>query len=97
MISWDVPFEFYDPISFDAFHLTTASYADPDISQFNPRFNQLDGNIDRRSHEGIYRVLQRQRAAEFPILIMGLIMGTFGFYNGYFLWEKQPIQDQCHA
>ena len=61
MISWDVRFEFYDPISFDAFHLTTASYADPDITkpEFCPKFNQMDGNIDRRSHEGIYRVVQR--------------------------------------
>ena len=62
MISWDVRFEFYDPISFDAFHLTTASYADPDITkpEFCPKFNQMDGNIDRRSHEGTYRVVQRQ-------------------------------------
>ena len=61
MISWDVRFEFYDPISFDAFHLTTASYADPDITkpEFCPKFNQMDGSIDRRSHEGIYRVVQR--------------------------------------
>ena len=60
-ISWDVPFEFYDPISFDALHLATAPYADPDIKnpEFNPNFNRLDGKIDRRSHEGIYRVIQK--------------------------------------
>merc|ERR1719189_3146489 len=60
-ISWDVPFEFYDPISFDALHLATAPYADPDIKnpEFNPKFNQLDGKIDRRSHEGNYKVIQK--------------------------------------
>ena len=60
-ISWDVPFEFYDPISFDAMHLATAPYADPDIKKpdFNPKFNQLDGKFDRRSHEGNYKVVQK--------------------------------------
>lgn len=60
-ISWDVTFEFYDPISFDAMHLATAPYADPDIKKpdFNPKFNQLDGKIDRRSHEGNYKVIQK--------------------------------------
>ena len=42
-------------------HLATAPYADPDIKnpEFNPNFNRLDGKIDRRSHEGIYRVIQK--------------------------------------
>jgi ADP-ribose pyrophosphatase len=58
MISWDVLFEFYDPMIFDAPHLATAPYADPDIKRadFKPSFNSLDGRIDRRSYEGPYRV-----------------------------------------
>merc|ERR1719510_18668 len=58
-ISWDVPFQYYDPITFDALHLATAPYADPDIKNpdFKPKFNQLDGKIDRTSHEGPYRVV----------------------------------------
>merc|ERR1712110_692119 len=47
-------------ISFDALHLATAPYADPDIKKtdFIPNFNQLDANINRRSYEGIYRVVK---------------------------------------
>ncbi len=30
------------------------AWADPDIAEFSPKFNQLDGKLDRRSHEGIY-------------------------------------------
>ena len=42
-ISWDVPFDHYDPMCFDAPHLATAPYADPDIhdTEFKPRFNQI--------------------------------------------------------
>ena len=60
-ISWDILFDSYDPISFDALHLANAPYADPDIkkSNFSPNFNQLDGNINRKSHEGIYRVVKK--------------------------------------
>ena len=60
-ISWDVPFQIYDPITFNALHLATAPYADPDIKNpdFKPRFNELDGKIDRRSYEGPYRVVNK--------------------------------------
>jgi len=60
-ISWDIPDTTYDPISFDALHLATAPYADPDIKKadFIPNFNQLDAKINRRSYEGIYRVLKK--------------------------------------
>ena len=42
-ISWDVPFDHYDPMTFDAPHLATAPYADPDIADtyFHPNFNQI--------------------------------------------------------
>ena len=42
-ISWDVPFDHYDPMCFDAPHLATAPYADPDIhdTDFKPKFNQI--------------------------------------------------------
>ena len=42
-ISWDVPFDHYDPMTFDAPHLATAPYADPDIADtdFKPNFNQI--------------------------------------------------------
>ncbi len=57
-LSWDVPFDTYDPVTFNAPHLADAPYADPDITdeKFKPNFNDLDGKINRRSHEGPYRV-----------------------------------------
>ena len=40
-ISWDVPFDHYDPMTFDAPVLTTAPWADPDITttEFKPKYN----------------------------------------------------------
>ena len=60
-ISWNVLYDLYDPITFNAQHLANAPYADPDIynDTFKPNFNQLDGKIDRRSYEGLYKVSQR--------------------------------------
>ena len=42
-ISWDVPFDHYDPMTFDAPVLTTAPWADPDITntEFKPKYNQI--------------------------------------------------------
>ena len=58
LISWDVLFDTYDTITFTAAHLKTAPYADPDIEDeaFHPKWNQVDGKINRKSHEGVYRV-----------------------------------------
>jgi len=57
-ISWDIEFAEYDPISFTAPHLKNKHYADPDIdsADFNPKWNQLDGQIDRTSYEGNYKI-----------------------------------------
>jgi ADP-ribose pyrophosphatase len=57
-ISWDVDFMDYDPITFEAPHIATAPYADPNITikSFKPNFNSLDDKIERRSHDGPYRV-----------------------------------------
>ena len=58
-VSWDAPFDTYDTITFTAPHLKTAPWADPDIDDesFHPQWNQIDKNINRRSHEGEYMVI----------------------------------------
>ena len=58
LVDWQAPFDTYDTITFSAPHLKTASWADPDIDDenFHPQWNQLDGNINRMSHEGSYLV-----------------------------------------
>ena len=58
LVHWDSSFDTYDTITFTAPHLKTASWADPDIDDenFHPEWNQIDGNINRKSHEGEYRV-----------------------------------------
>jgi len=58
-ISWDIEFDMYDPISFTAPHILGKPWADPDLASdqnFKPRWNQIDGNINRKSHEGPYKV-----------------------------------------
>ena len=57
-VSWDVDFVGYDPAVFDADHLKGAPYADPMLGSpdFDPKFNQIDGKMNRRSHEGSYKV-----------------------------------------
>ena len=61
-ISWDIEFPEYDPISFTAPHLAGKPWADPDLSEpdFNPRWNQQDGPINRNSHEGPYKVTPKR-------------------------------------
>merc|ERR1712226_792428 len=58
LVHWDTLFDTYDTITFTAPHLKTAPWADPDIDEenFRPKWNQVDININRRSHEGGYLV-----------------------------------------
>ncbi|XP_072298647.1 ADP-ribose pyrophosphatase, mitochondrial [Eucyclogobius newberryi] len=56
-VTWSKSWPEYSPVS----HINPAvakkpCWADPEIGTFSPKFNALDGNIDRRSFEGIYRV-----------------------------------------
>ena len=57
-ISWDIDFPEYDPITFTAGHIEGQPWADPDMKSqdFKPQWNKLDGQINRVSHEGPYRV-----------------------------------------
>ena len=61
LISWDIPFDTYDTISITAAHLKTAPWADPELGDenFNPKWNEIDGQINRKSHDGLYMVNTR--------------------------------------
>lgn len=57
-IAWDTSYDVYDPIAFTAPHVLKAPWADPKIGHegFHPQWNQMDGLVNRQSHEGVYRV-----------------------------------------
>lgn len=58
-VDWNTDWPQYRPVSYTAPSvLIKPVWADQDIRSFSPRFNALDGNVDRRSHEGDYRVEQ---------------------------------------
>ena len=61
LISWEIPFDTYDTISITAPHLKTAPWADPDMDDenFKPKWNEIDGQINRKSHDGLYMVNAR--------------------------------------
>ncbi|XP_028842642.1 ADP-ribose pyrophosphatase, mitochondrial [Denticeps clupeoides] len=57
MVNWDAPWPEYGPVLHTAPSvLAKPVWADPEIGSFSPIFNCLDGSVDRRSHEGDYRV-----------------------------------------
>ncbi|KFD55720.1 hypothetical protein M513_03468 [Trichuris suis] len=58
-VSWSVPYLEYDPPEYNATVLKTAAWADPDLSNngFSPKFNSVDGSVDRRSRAGTYEVI----------------------------------------
>ena len=57
-VSWETEFKAYNPNTFTASHIEGKTWADPDIGSpsFEPKWNQLDGQINRVSHEGPYTV-----------------------------------------
>nr|CDS24561.1 expressed protein [Echinococcus granulosus] len=57
-VPWDVPFDSYDPIDYTSPSVLRASWADKcrELPSSEINFNQLDGNVDRRSYEGIYKL-----------------------------------------
>ncbi|KAF6734510.1 ADP-ribose pyrophosphatase, mitochondrial [Oryzias melastigma] len=56
-VDWSVKWAEYKPISYTApTVLKNPEWADPDIGSFSPKFNALDGAVDRTSFDGIYRV-----------------------------------------
>ncbi|XP_061081300.1 ADP-ribose pyrophosphatase, mitochondrial isoform X1 [Conger conger] len=58
-LKWETRWADYKPVSYTAPSvLKNPSWADPDIGSFSPKFNSLDGSVDRRSLVGTYKVDQ---------------------------------------
>lgn len=58
-VPWDRAWEEYNPTTFTASHIVGQPWADPDItdSNFHPQWNEIDGNINRKSHMGVYQIV----------------------------------------
>uniref|UniRef100_A0A8C6TR41 ADP-ribose pyrophosphatase, mitochondrial n=1 Tax=Neogobius melanostomus TaxID=47308 RepID=A0A8C6TR41_9GOBI len=56
-VEWSKNWPQYTPVSYtDPSVAKKPKWADPEIDTFSPKFNALDGDVDRRSFEGNYRV-----------------------------------------
>ncbi|KRX83187.1 ADP-ribose pyrophosphatase, mitochondrial [Trichinella sp. T6] len=58
-VKWSVCFDDYRPVEYTAATVAHAPWADPEIAQpgFEPKFNQIDGAINRISYCGKYSIL----------------------------------------
>lgn len=58
LILWSTNFNDYNPPFFEIEGLKEKPWADPDINDpsFKPKFNELDGKVNRKSHIGIYQI-----------------------------------------
>uniref|UniRef100_A0A3Q2PWB2 ADP-ribose pyrophosphatase, mitochondrial n=1 Tax=Fundulus heteroclitus TaxID=8078 RepID=A0A3Q2PWB2_FUNHE len=56
-VNWNQNWPQYNPVSYTApAVLKKPFWADPEIGSFSPKFNTVDGAVDRTSFEGSYRV-----------------------------------------
>ncbi|XP_014248972.1 ADP-ribose pyrophosphatase, mitochondrial isoform X6 [Cimex lectularius] len=57
-VSWDVSWDDYNPVRYTSSALKNKPWADPDICEenFNPRWNSVDGKVERRSFGGNYKI-----------------------------------------
>jgi len=57
-VPWSVDWPAYNPPIFTAPFVSSAVWADPDLGtvEFSPKWNSLDGKVNRASHQGEYRV-----------------------------------------
>lgn len=57
-VPWSVTLSGYDPPSYTAVHINGQVWADPEMthSQFKPKWNHLDDNINRVSYNGEYQI-----------------------------------------
>jgi ADP-ribose pyrophosphatase len=61
LVLWSTSFESYSPENFESPVLKGKPWADPEItnSEFQPKFNELDGKVNRVSWTGSYAVENR--------------------------------------
>ncbi|CAL8275085.1 unnamed protein product [Lota lota] len=58
-VDWGQVWAQYSPVHHtDAVVAKRPTWADPDIGEFSPRFNSVDGGVDRTSFQGEYEVVQ---------------------------------------
>lgn len=58
LIDWATEYPAYDPPYYDSPVLEGKVWADPKLdAAFRPKFNDIDNNVDRRSHVGQYQVM----------------------------------------
>ncbi|XP_073838055.1 ADP-ribose pyrophosphatase, mitochondrial [Musca autumnalis] len=57
-VPWSVSFEEYEPSTYTAAHIAGQLWADPDLKDesFRPKWNCLDGNVNRVSFNGEYSI-----------------------------------------
>ncbi|PSN41282.1 ADP-ribose pyrophosphatase [Blattella germanica] len=57
-LPWKVQWDNYQPATYTAAHIIGQPWADPDIldSSFHPKWNEIDGNVNRKSHMGPYQI-----------------------------------------
>nr|XP_019958608.1 PREDICTED: ADP-ribose pyrophosphatase, mitochondrial isoform X1 [Paralichthys olivaceus] len=56
-VDWSQNWQQYNPVSYtDPTVAKKPAWADPDISSFSPKFNTVDGSVDRTSFEGSFKV-----------------------------------------
>ncbi|XP_068633753.1 ADP-ribose pyrophosphatase, mitochondrial [Battus philenor] len=58
-VSWAVEYKEYNPVNYTSTSVHGKPWADPDIvdHNFNPKWNSLDGNVNRKSHLGSYAIV----------------------------------------
>nr|CAD7442927.1 unnamed protein product [Timema bartmani]CAD7458919.1 unnamed protein product [Timema tahoe] len=57
-VPWTVPWPDYNPPNYTSKHIKGQSWADPEIGEsgFSPRWNSVDGKVNRKSHHGDYEL-----------------------------------------
>ena len=57
-VPWSVPLSSFTPVEFTALFALTAVLADPDLGAagFTPLWNELDGKVNRVSHDGKFKL-----------------------------------------
>lgn len=61
-VLWSTLFENYTPFEYNSPVLKNKPWADPDVSDrnFKPKWNSLDGSVNRKSYEGEYSILNNR-------------------------------------
>lgn len=102
-VPWSEVWETYHPPSFTAEYIKGKSWADPDIKdkEFNPKWNDIDGNVNRTSHVQTYIIKDGYPLN--PVGRTGLsgrgILGRWGPNHAadpiVTRWKKSENLEQC--